>query len=172
MEVLLNTLSVTLSVEELTTLASLEALRTDWAALWKRCSAATPFQTPEWLIAWWKHLGHGQLWVLAFRQQTRLVAVAPLLINHEPRKGREVLFLGTGVTDYLDILSEPELEALVSDTLLAHLHANSDLWDHCDFQELRGGSPLLRLRWPEPWASEIMVQEVCPVLSLPEHASE
>src|SRR5437016_5851015 len=63
----------TLSVEELTTLKALEAIRPDWSSLWDRCEAATPFQSPDWLIPWWRHLGEGELMVLALRQNGRLI---------------------------------------------------------------------------------------------------
>ena len=40
---------------------SMEALRPEWEALWERCPAATPFQSPSWQIAWWRYFGTGKL---------------------------------------------------------------------------------------------------------------
>jgi hypothetical protein len=39
-------------VEEITTMDALERLRWEWSELWTRSPAATPFQSPEWLLPW------------------------------------------------------------------------------------------------------------------------
>lgn len=46
----------------------LEFLRAEWSALLLRCPAATPFQSPEWLIPWWRRFGSGRLLVLVLRR--------------------------------------------------------------------------------------------------------
>ena len=33
--------------------AGLEALAPEWWELWRRCPAATPFQSRAWLLPWW-----------------------------------------------------------------------------------------------------------------------
>src|SRR2546423_3268063 len=52
-------------VEELTTTAALESLQPEWDRLWSRSPRATPFQSPAWLLPWWRHVGCGQLMALA-----------------------------------------------------------------------------------------------------------
>ena len=37
----------------------LEELRVQWLELWRRCPHATPFQSPDWLLPWWRNLGAG-----------------------------------------------------------------------------------------------------------------
>lgn len=163
----------TLTVEECTADGQLEDLGSDWSRLWEECPRATPFQSPEWLVPWWKHLGEGELWILAIRQQDQLVGLAPLHIHQNPdTKERTVLFLGTGITDYLDALLLPEFETEATAAILAHLAANQHRWDHCDFQQLSEGSPLLQATGAVDWTSEIAVQEVCPVLRLPSRSQE
>src|SRR4051794_29373006 len=98
-----------LHIEEIQTAAELEALRKDWSELWERCPAAGPFQSAEWQTAWRRRLGRGRLWVLAVRQGGRLCGLAPFCIG--PYYGlplRAVQLLGTGVSDSLDLLLEPE----------------------------------------------------------------
>src|SRR5437899_9915998 len=99
MEVCLE-VSGTLKVEECVSDAELDTLRSAWNTLWSQCPRATPFQSPEWLIPWWRHLGKGELWVLAIRQEDQLVGLAALCID-ENRATVEgtVLFLGTGIND-------------------------------------------------------------------------
>ena len=56
-------------IEELTATPELEALAPEWDALWERLPAATPFQSPAWLLPWWRHCsGGGKLWALALRR--------------------------------------------------------------------------------------------------------
>jgi len=43
-----------LEVEEVTTSAEVEALAPAWDDLWRRAPGATPFQSPAWLLPWWR----------------------------------------------------------------------------------------------------------------------
>src|ERR687888_566153 len=108
-------------IEEVITTEALEKLHPEWSALWARCPAATPFQSPEWLIPWWRHIGEGQLWTLACRSEGRLVGLAP--------------------TDYLDALFAPGFASAGAAAVLAHLAAACERWDVCDLQQLRPTSP-------------------------------
>lgn len=156
------------TVEEVTTTQALEDLRPEWSELWTRCPTATPFQSPAWLIPWWRHLGDGNLWTLALRCQGRLIGLVPQFIHTQPGSSvREVLLIGTGMTDYLDALFEHGLESLSMIALFAHLNTRCRYWDRCDFQQLRPGSPLLEAGLPAGWLDEITEQEPCPVLALP-----
>ena len=81
-------------------------LREEWKSLALKCPTATPFQTPEWLLTWWEFFGSGELLVLAFREEGRLVGLAPLFIF--PWNGRrQVTLIGSGLSDYLDFLFVP-----------------------------------------------------------------
>ena len=70
----------------------LAALLPGWTALWHRIPGATPFQSPGWLIPWWRHIGEGQLWTLACRSEGRLVGLAPLYIYRQPGTSRREIF--------------------------------------------------------------------------------
>ena len=48
--------SMPLELAELEDPARNPELAAEWASLWKRCPAATPFQHPAWLVPWWLHL--------------------------------------------------------------------------------------------------------------------
>src|SRR3974377_16939 len=89
-------------------LDSLEPPRHEWTELCRR-SAATPFQSPQWLIPWTRHLfGGGEIWIVAMRDGGKLVGIAPLFRwgAHE----RRVSFLGAGVSDYGGLVCAPGLE--------------------------------------------------------------
>lgn len=160
-----------LCVEEVTTPEALERLRPEWSALWARCPEATPFQSPEWLIPWWKHIGEGELWTLALREEGRLAGLAPLYVYTGGAPPRQVFPVGIATTDYLDALFEPESGRRGAAALFTHLQANRGRWDVLDLQQLRPGSPLLEAPAPRGWSEERDEQEPCPVLTLP-HAVE
>src|SRR5437868_4869115 len=111
-------------VEEVTTSDELERLRPEWSALWARSERATPFQSPEWVLPWGRQIGEGDLWALALRYGGRLAGIAPLFIYTKPGSSvRELYLVGTGTTDYLDALFEPEFACVGTTTVFAHLDA-------------------------------------------------
>src|SRR5688500_15217931 len=61
-----------IAVEEITTPAGLVVLLPEWLELWRCTPAATPFQSPAWLLPWWNAFGCGELLTLAIRVQGRL----------------------------------------------------------------------------------------------------
>src|SRR6185437_3463768 len=97
-------------LELIDSLAALEAIAGEWRELCDRAPQATIFQTPEWLLPWWKHLGGGVIWSLALRSNGRLCAFAPLFRHGMPGQNvRQISFIGVGITDYLDFIAEPEV---------------------------------------------------------------
>jgi CelD/BcsL family acetyltransferase involved in cellulose biosynthesis len=154
-------------LDEVTTTGGLESLYPEWAELWRSCPGATPFHSPDWLVPLWRHLGEGELWVISLRLDERLIAVAPFFIHERknpPR--RELMLLGTGITDYLDVLIEPGFEQIGAEAIFAHLYDHQKRWDVLDFQQLRPGSSMLEFTASSELACQVEVQEVCPVLSL------
>jgi CelD/BcsL family acetyltransferase involved in cellulose biosynthesis len=122
----------------------LDEIEDDWRELWSSLSDATPFQSPDWLLPWWQHYGEGRLFSFAFWRGGKLAGFAPLYIYTAAAEPRRKLFLlGTGNSDYLDVIVDPALRAPCWHALLAEIKVRSDYWDVCSFQRLRPGSPLL-----------------------------
>ncbi len=159
-----------LEVEEVVSLRGMEQLQGEWRWLWARCPGATTFQRPEWLLPWYRHFGpyfsSRPPWVVTLRSEGRLVGLAPLVIREEDG-ARVVRLLGEGISDYLDVLMDPELAPHGVRTLFDWLALNGERWDTCVFEQLREDSPLLRTSVPSGWGERIEVQEVCPQTSLP-----
>jgi CelD/BcsL family acetyltransferase involved in cellulose biosynthesis len=156
-------------VEELTTLAGLEALRPEWGRLWATAAAAgeaTPFQSPAWLVPWWRHFGRGAPLVLALRHDGQLVGVAPFYSWRGDGRPR-LLLLGSGNTDHLDALFAPGFEASGAAAVVARLARERDAWEACDLQHLRPTSPLLAAAAPPELAAETWKEEPCLVARLP-----
>jgi CelD/BcsL family acetyltransferase involved in cellulose biosynthesis len=158
-------------LKEATAVAELEALRPAWEELWHAAEESTPFQFPGWLIPWWRHLGEGKLQCLSFWHDEELCGLAPFYIYTRPEDGkRQLLLLGSGNSDYLDILVRPGHEPVVLNQLAAWLAASRDRWDIAEFLQLRPGSPLLRLSLAGldcEFSEDVVMQECCPVLLLP-----
>lgn len=157
----------TISVEELTSIEALESVRDEWLQLWRACPTTTPFQSPAWLISWWQRLAGNGLWTLAFRQSGRIIGLAPLFVYQaDSRAPRQLVFIGTGISDYLDILAAPGFEAAVTAKLFEHLNAHSDRWEEATFEELSPDSILLSALQHQTFDSELVAQSVCPALQL------
>jgi len=98
---------------------------------------------PEWLLLWWKHLGGGELRVMAFRENGDLAGVLPLFL-HQWDGRRQLTLIGSGISDYLDPSFALECTPHIIDRILEELSQWSD-WDICDWQDLSPDTPLAAL---------------------------
>lgn len=162
----MNNQSIT--IEEITDSSAFEALLPEWSELWERCPSATPFQSPEWLLTWWKHFGNDNLFALALRNGKRLAGLAPLFIFRQRDSGAlQLSMVGSGISDYLDFLMEPGIASTGTQAVFEYLAARKPKWDVCDLQELRRESTLLAAVAASGLRAEISAMEVCPTLVLP-----
>jgi CelD/BcsL family acetyltransferase involved in cellulose biosynthesis len=151
-----------LRIDEITTAAALEALGPAWRALFEADPQATPFQSPEWLLAWRRaFLPAGRLWALAARQGDALVGLAGFFL-HEG----QLTLLGNGTSDRQGLLARPDVRGAVVAAVAQRLAERTDLWDCADFRDLPDGSPLLEL--PLGCSREqIEPEPPCPAIDLP-----
>ena len=129
------------------------ALTPEWMDLWRRSPNATPFQSPMWLLPWWRHFGSNDLHVLEARDGNTLAALAPFYILRDESESLG-LFIGTGISDYLDVIGD----APFFDRIDA-----SPIWD---FQQLRASSTILNAALPNGWSDNVEDQDPCVVLPL------
>lgn len=145
--------------------AALESLRVEWLELWGSCPRATPFQHPDWVLACRRNVSPGPLIVIVIRSaDQRLVSLAPFFVHDDGTK-RKLLLLGSGISDYLELLSIPEVEhdaAAMIYNVLADLEAQ---WDLCELQQLREDSPFLTSA-SDCLRSCVAAHEPCPVMDL------
>lgn len=140
------------------TIEGLEFVAAEWASLCAAETAATPFQSPHWLIPWVRHIwGGGQLRALALRRDGRLVALAPLFLWGYGEGPVTVSLLGAGISDYSDMIALPEAADAAAEAVFSWIDSSPE-WDICDFQDLRPASLLFR--------GESSESGVCPVLTL------
>ncbi|MET7326632.1 GNAT family N-acetyltransferase [Nonomuraea sp. NPDC005650] len=153
-----------LTLRVVTESTGLAALSAEWADLYARSSAATPFQSYGWLSSWWRVYGSpGRLRVFLAYRDGRLVAAAPLRLEH--RLGCRVLTpVGGGQSDFTDIVvDDAEGDAGLRD-LRAGLLAQPG-WDVIDLPEARPGAAIRRLA--ETWDGRAWTLPASTCLQLP-----
>lgn len=143
--------------------AGLAALEPQWWELWRRSPGATPFQSPAWLLPWWDVFHPGDLRVATAYQRGRLVGLTPLYLEAAER-GRRLLPLGIGISDYLDVLVDPE--AAGTAPALCRQLATGSVWDEWEMPELSAAAAVRGLPCPERCGEELDAASLCPVLSL------
>jgi CelD/BcsL family acetyltransferase involved in cellulose biosynthesis len=150
----------------LTRLNELEDIRAEWVDLWERFLNRTPFQRPEWIIAWCRHFDCRSIWTLTIRHDGRLIALAPWLVYQNGLE-RLVAFMAGGVSDYHDVLIDRDFEAEALAELWACLILRRDQWDACDFEQLAPWSLLRECRLPLPLRGLLDEGPPCPHLAMP-----
>jgi CelD/BcsL family acetyltransferase involved in cellulose biosynthesis len=142
--------------------AMLKGLEPEWWDLWSACPAATPFQSPAWLLPWRRQFRDGELVTGTLRRCGRLVGLLPLFHLAEPPEPR-LLPLGAGNTDYLGGLFLPDVSQGEIDAVLRAVTP----WKALDLPQLPPDSPLLRGPAPTGWQDRSFPEEPCPILPLP-----
>ena len=112
------------------------ALEEEWDELYRNSPLATPFQSWAWLYSWWEFYGGGyELRLITIRNDGFLVGLMPLMLQRLAGFGR-LLFIGTGPTDYQDVLVREGWESPVSQAGVQALR-QMDGWQVADLQQLR-----------------------------------
>ncbi|MGQ7792344.1 GNAT family N-acetyltransferase [Faunimonas sp. B44] len=149
------------AVEILSDRDELAGLVEDWWSLWERAPAASPFQTPAWLGAWWSAFHPGRLHVLAVRSGGMLVGLAPFYI--EDGSGR-ALPIGISISDYLDILIDPAASGEALTAISSHISGSGV--PHWLFPDLPPESAALDLPCPAGFREAVEPSDPCPVLAI------
>ena len=145
------------------------ALIRSWNNLLATVPSATTFQSPAWQRAVVEKLAKpGRLRLITVSQGDRLVGVLPMSIRDD---GLLETF-APGVSDYLDPLIAPEMEADVWRILLkVFSRLRSGKWTNVTLHNIRDSAPcraiLPELAAAEGFAIESRTDQSCPCLTLP-----
>lgn len=117
-------------------------LKDEWDRLYYSVPRCTPFQSFIWNFTWWQIFGNINLQLLTWWKDLHLVAVAPLF--HYNKNGKECLtFIGSGISDYIDILSTEEmLQHCCSD--LVEFALSKKRWIEFEFIDIPADSNLMQ----------------------------
>ena len=143
----------------------LAELEPAWWALFGRIGSATPFSSPAWLLPWWEVFAPGNLMSVAVFDEDRLVGLAPLYRESRADGGR-LLPIGTGVSDFTDILVDPAHEDEAAAAILATLDAHAADWTSWSAEEAPPDATVLKVAVPRGWSDAVEPQIACPVLTL------
>lgn len=150
-----------------------DELREEWNDLLARSRFNTIFLTWEWQTTWWRHLGRvrGPLYILAAREDGRLVAIAPLYLSEDAGKVLQVVGC-IEVSDYLDLIMEAGREEAVYAEFLRWLAGpDAPAWDAVDLCNQPSASLsyslLPQMAEGTGYAVEVFQEDVCPVITLP-----
>ncbi len=138
-------------IETVTDEAGLRDLETAWWALWRRAGRC-PFQSPAWMLAWWRRFGNRRPVVAVAWEGGDLVG----LLGCYGLDG-VLLPIGAGLTDYQDVLGG-EADALLAAVLAAGGPASCHLTDLPPGARLRGAAA------PSGWCDSVRESDPCPVL--------
>jgi CelD/BcsL family acetyltransferase involved in cellulose biosynthesis len=149
------------------------ALRDEWNALLHRSRLDTFFLTWEFQHTWWRCSGAGTLWVLAYRDQTELVAIVPLYVVEVAGAQHVRLVGGTEVADYLDFIVFPgHEEAVIGQTLDWLTGPDAPTWDVLEWVNVPEAgviyTSLPALAAVRGWQVDSRFEDVCPIIPLPD----
>ncbi len=141
------------------------ALAPAWWDLWRRAPEATPFQSPAWLIPWWRAFAPGALSAVTVHDGRRLVGLAPFYLE-DGAHGRRLLPIGISVSDYLDVLLDRDCAAEAGAALVQAALQAADAWDVWCLEELGPGAAALRLPVLPGCTDTVAEGSACPLLAL------
>jgi CelD/BcsL family acetyltransferase involved in cellulose biosynthesis len=142
--------------------SALDPLTPAWWDLWSRSAVATPFQSPAWLLHWPGQFAPGPLHCAAGFVDGRLAALF-LFYLEKAQSGARLLPLGISISDYLDVLLDPEPPGL-AEALVRRMGESA--WDEWRFAELAPDAVAHRLPRPEDCLETRDHEETCPVIAL------
>lgn len=126
---------------------------------------ATPFQSWAWLYSWWEHYKEDrELKLVTAWDGDLLVGVLPLMLERQRGFGK-LLFVGTGLTDNLDLLARSGWEDRVFEASVRALRQIS-FWQVADLQQLRPDAAAWGIfrRWHGP--RTCVQQASCPMIEV------
>ncbi len=148
----------TLAAELVADDEALWALGPEWRGLWRR-AAGSAFQSPDWLLPWWRQFGTAAPRCATLRgADDALLGVLPLY-----RLDGRLLPIGAGPTDQSDALLAAEAPPDAAASLLRTALHGAEL---CDLTELPSRAALLAAAAPPGWVAEDVAASPCPVLAL------
>jgi CelD/BcsL family acetyltransferase involved in cellulose biosynthesis len=156
-----------------TTAEAFDALAGEWDAVLQQSSSKTLFLTNAWQKTWWQYLGDGELRVLSFREDGKLIGIAPLFFEENAMGGVEVALVGCKeVSDYLDFIFARGHEEACFRAVIDYLKGGeAPAWHTLGLCNIIESSPTLSIFKDmlnaEGWNAVATFEDVCPIVQLP-----
>jgi CelD/BcsL family acetyltransferase involved in cellulose biosynthesis len=180
-----------ITLEVIRDVEAFASLQDGWNRLAEQ-SAATVFQTHEWLFLWWKHFGAGgnrTLHTLIARNDRTIVGIIPLFLEKHAILGmpyyRRLRLLGSGIadassysvlaecgpSDFLDLLALPPYRSRVAEAFVNYLEEHPFVCDEVALENVPDESVVKKQLLPWLEASSVPYEtrqsDICPRLDTP-----
>lgn len=167
------TSATTLTLKVVSDPAAFDALEPTWNMVLERADASV-FQSYEWQRTWWRHFGEpnpaAALHLVVLDDGERTVGIAPFYVERIRALGvvsyKRLAFLGTGPSDYLDVLFERGREEECAQAVAVHLAHHPDLFDVIDLQDCTDRLPNHQLLYDalqrQGFRGKHFISEYCP----------
>jgi CelD/BcsL family acetyltransferase involved in cellulose biosynthesis len=143
----------------------------EWAELFAADDRATPYQSPAWARAWWRHWGEGSKpWLLAVRDAGQVVGFAPL--RSDRVLGLRRLVINGEPGDYWDVLARPECRNAVEQVVAEELQRRKRDWDVLVLSQLPPESELADALERAGLRTMHRSSVACPGMTLPDSFDE
>ncbi len=148
-------------------------LANEWDFLLADSTANRVFSSYVWQSTWWEVYKPGQIWALVARDdEGKLQGIAPWFLCGQHSEERKISQIGcVDVTDYLEVIVRTGQEEAVFTAFADYIAAHPELYNVLELCNIPETSPMLR------WLPDLIeargllctraVQDVCPVISLP-----
>jgi CelD/BcsL family acetyltransferase involved in cellulose biosynthesis len=145
---------------------TLAALAPELRELWLHSASPTIFTSPEWITTWWSCFGNGGLHALIQREDGAVVTFAPFFVHPGADHEAELTLIGTGNSDYLDVVatSRREVTLIMRETLA--WSAQHDV-QRAEWPQMRQDATLAEAELPPRWACALRNSAPSPVVALP-----
>lgn len=106
-----------------------------WNDLLARGSSDVIFMTWHWQKAWWESFGRGKLLLIAAERDGKMVAITPLFEDQGM-----IYFIGSGGSDYLDLVGEVTDSKFLEEMLLFAVENANEFLGFCFYHILESSS--------------------------------
>jgi CelD/BcsL family acetyltransferase involved in cellulose biosynthesis len=153
--------------------AEFSALRPVWNDL-VHSAQVSMYQTFEWQRTWWEHFGENDpfasLHILVVRDGEVPVGLAPFFVRKVRIPGvasaRRLSFIGTGLSDYLDLIIRKGLEFGTVEAIVQHLSREREGWDVAHLEDIPAHSITHKLLFAnmkkDLWSGDRLTIQQCP----------
>ncbi len=139
----------------------------EWAELFAADDHATPYQSPGWARAWWRHwAGGSRPWLLAVRDAGELVGLAPL--RSDRLLGLRRLTVNGEPGDYWDVLARPECRTAVEEVVGHEIQRRQRDWDVLVLSQLPHSSSTAQALERAGLCAVHRSAVSCPAITLPD----
>lgn len=129
-----------LTISRISTYQQFADIKDEWDALISKSEMDNIFLTHEWIGAYIRHFCTEQdLLILIIRNSKDIIGIAPLMIRNYKYFGlpvRCVCFIGTDISDRMDLVFLDNKEEEGIDLALEYLMDMKRYWDYIDLQEM------------------------------------